>query len=287
MIVSALRTIWNFNEYDADAKIFCNCLSDMLYYKVNMQESGILSMEQKLRRLPVMIGTLALSVVAFFLRRSQLNNAFDEIGVIAGKGHGMIWFTAVAVVLFAVFAWFLRGRKKYSSISSRWTPLFVGSCVAAALLAVGSILRLRGNGTTGIVIALGGIITAVCWVLTALGRYQARRAHGALFLLPAVFYVVDLVMQFRLWTKDPVILDYCYDLFALICTMCAVLQLGGYCFDKGSRRITVFFTMCGIFFSAAAMAGASAPYVLSDLAAALWLLVNLWLLLRPGKTETN
>lgn len=240
-------------------------------------------MEQKLRRLPVMIVTLCMAVAAFFLRRSQLSTAFDEIGVIAGKGHGFVWYTVVAVVLFAVYAWFLRGRKKYSSISSRWTPLFVLSCVAAALLAVGSILRLSaGAGASGIVIALGGVITAVCWVLTALGRYQARQAHGALFLLPAVFYVVDLVMQFRLWTRDPIILDYCYDLLALICTMCAVFQLGGYCFDKGKRRAATFFTMSGIFFNAAAMAGADAPCMLSYLAAALWLLVNLWLLLRPS-----
>ena len=125
-------------------------------------------------------------------------------------------------------------------------------------------------------------MTSGCWVGTALSRYRAKPAHGALFLLPAVFYVVELVLQFRLWTQDPVILDYCYDLLALICTMCALFHLGGYSFDQGRRRLTVFFALCGVFFNAAAMAGAPAAETFGYLAAALWLMVNLWLLLRPA-----
>lgn len=239
-------------------------------------------MEQKLRRLPVMIVTVLLAVMAYFLRRSQLQTAFDAIGVIPGSGRAFTWITILVVIVFAVYAFFLRGRKKYTAVSSRWMPLLAVSCVAAVLLVLSSVLRLGSLAQkSNILIAVGGLVTAACWIGTALSRYQAKRAHGALLLLPAVFYVVDLVLQFRLWTRDPVILDYCYDLLALICTMCALFHLGGYSFDKGSRRITTFFTMCGVFFNAAAMAGASAAVFLGYLAAALWLLVNLWLLLRP------
>lgn len=240
-------------------------------------------MEQKLRRLPVMIVTVILAVAAFFLRKSQLKTAFDEIGVIPGSGRALVWIAIAVVILFAGYSYFLRGRKKYSAISSRWLPLMGASCAAAALLLVGSILRLGAPmEKSALVIAIGGIVAAGCWVGTALSRYQAKQAHGALFLLPAVFYVVDLVLQFRLWTRDPVILDYCFDLLALICTMCALFHLSGFSFDQGHRRITVFFVLCGVFFNAAAMAGAPAAEFLGYLAAALWLLVNLWLLLRPA-----
>jgi len=81
-------------------------------------------------------------------------------------------------------------------------------------------------------------------------------------------------------------LDYCYDLLALICTMCALFHLGGFCFDQGRRRSAVFFTMGGVFFNVVAMAGAPAAEALSYLAATLWLLVNLWLLLRPVSRRT-
>ena len=245
-------------------------------------------MEQKLRRLPVMIVTVLLAAAAFFLRRNQLKTAFDSIGVIPGAGRLFIWITIAVVLLFAVYAFFLRGRKKYTSISSRWMPLLAVSCVAAAILLLSSILRLTAmTQKLDLLVAFGGVITAACWAGTAMSRYQAKRAHGVLMLLPAVFYVVDLVLQFRLWTRDPIILDYCYDLLALICTMCALFHLGGYSFDQGNRRVTTFFTMCGVFFNAAAMAGAPVAVMLGYFAAALWLLVNLWLLLRPASQRVK
>lgn len=240
-------------------------------------------MEQKLSRVPVMVMTVLLAIAAYCLRLNQLKTAFDSIGVITGEGRLFVWITLLVVVLFAVYSWFLRGRKKYGAVSSRFLPLMIVSCAAALLLALGSILMLFSAAQTmDLVLAVGGILVAACWVGIAVSRYQAKRAHVALFLVPAVFYVVDLVCQFRLWTRDPVILDYCYDLGALICTMCALFHLGGYCFDKGGRRITTFFCLCGVFFNAAALAGASAADAMGYGAAICWLLADLWLLLRPG-----
>ena len=140
---------------------------------------------------------------------------------------------------------------------------------------------------TDVLIVLGGVLTAACWAATAASRYQGKAANPAFFLIPTVFYVVDLVLRFRLWTRDPVILDYCYDLGAMICMMCALLHLGSYCFDKGARRLTTFFSLCGIFFSTAALAGAPFREAAGYMAGILWLLVNLWLLLRPASTRNK
>lgn len=245
-------------------------------------------MEQKLRRTPVLILTVVLAAAAYFLRRNQLKTAFDAIGVIPGAGGFFSWITLLVVLLFAAYAFFLRGRKKYNAINSRNVVPAVLSCGAALLMVVGSVLRLVGvTQKVDLILAVGGLLTAACWGGTAAARFGGKRAHVALYLVPAVVYVVELVCQFRLWTRDPVILDYFYDLGALICTMCAVFHLGGYCFDKGSRRLTVFFSLNGVFFSAAAMAGASGAAVMAYLAAVLWLLANLWLLLRPASTRAK
>jgi len=247
-------------------------------------------MEQKLRRTPVLILTVLLAAAAFLLRRNQLKTAFDEIGVIAGKGGLFIWVTAVVILLFALYAFFLRGRKKYNAISSRNVVPAVLSCAAALLMIAGSVARLLSvQQKSDWIIAVGGLLAAACWVGVAAARFRAKRAHVALFLVPTVFYVVELVCQFRLWTRDPIILDYFYDLGALICIMCALFHLGGYCFDLGGRRITVFFSLSGIFFGAAAMAGAPGGDPLRYLAAIFWLLANLWLLLRPAgsRAKTN
>ena len=80
------------------------------------------------------------------------------------------------------------------------------------------------------------------------------------------------------------ILDYCFDLLVLICIMCATFHLGGFCFDKGRRRATVFFCFCGIFFSAAALADGDRAI---HAAAILWLLTNLHPLLRPVRKRQS
>ena len=61
----------------------------------------------------------------------------------------------------------------------------------------------------------------------------------------------------------------------------AMLELGGFAFDRGKRRLTAFFTLGGIFFAAAAMAGAQPRDVAITGGALLYLLTQSWPLLRP------
>lgn len=241
-------------------------------------------MEHKFTRLQVMLVAGVLAVIAFILRKIQLATAFDVVGARPGAGIGFAIVTVLAVLAFAGYAWSLRGRKKYPAITSRSLPVLAVSAVAGILLLVGSmILAVRSQREGDLLVAALGALTAVSWGATATARYMGKKIPVAVLLLPAVYYVVYLICQFRFWTRDPVILDYCYDLFALICNMFALFHLGGYAFDKGSRRLTVFFAMSGMFFNAAALAGAELTEALGYLGAGLWLGANLWILLRPGK----
>ena len=239
-------------------------------------------MERKLGGVPVMIMTIILAGLGFFLRHTQLQTAFDAIGVIPGSKMTLIWVSVFVVLLFVAMSFLLRNRKKYQSLASTRPLPLAGGCAAGILLAVDSVLLLIANSQkVDLVIGLGGVAAAACWIGVSVLRYRGAKAHAALYLVPVVFFVVELVCRFRFWTRDPVILDYCFDLLALISSMCGLLHLSAYCFDQGARRITVFFALCGIYFSAGAMAGASAEMLLGYLAAAIWLLVQLWLLLRP------
>lgn len=239
-------------------------------------------MERKLGGGPVILVTILLAGLGFFLRRSQLKTAFDAIGLIPGSKMTLIWVALFVVLLFAAISFLLRKRKKYQALSSiRMLPM-VGGCLAGVLLLAGSVLTLLNMELKDdLFVGLGGVVAALCWIAVSVLRHRGTKAHAALYLLPALFLVVDLVCRFRIWTRDPVILDYCFDLFALIASMCALIHLSSYCFDQGGRRVTVFFSLCGVFFSAAAMAGASAAVLLGYLGVSVWLLVQVWLLLRP------
>ena len=242
-------------------------------------------MKMKFTRTYMIIATVLLALAAFFLRLSQLAFAFDENGMVTGKG--IVFFTVVTVLAVAAFALYsrsLKGRKKYNAIAGQGlTEFALGGIAAVLMAAAGVVLFLNPAQQGDRLVAGGSILTGLCWAMTALTHRAGKKAHAALFMVPAAFYVVDLVCRFRFWTRDPIIIDYCYDLFALISLMCATFHLGGFCFEKGARRLTVFFGLCGVFFSAAALVQASAAAVLGYLAAILWMLANLWLLLRPSR----
>lgn len=242
-------------------------------------------MKRKFTRTNILLAAVLLALAAFFLRLSQLSFAFDENGMTTGKG--ILFFSVVtilAVIAFALYSRSLKSRKKYSAIAGQGlTELAVGAAAAILMIAAGLVLLLHPGQQGDRLVAFGSILTGICWGLTAAGRYMGKKVQALLFMIPAAFYVVELVCRFRLWTRDPIIIDYCYDLFALISIMCATFHLGGFCFEQGARRLTVFFSLCGVFFSAAALVRASASAVFGYLAAILWLLVNLWLLLRSSR----
>ncbi len=245
-------------------------------------------MERKLSGVPVLIITMLLAGLGFFLRRSQLDTAFDAIGVIPDSKMPLIWVAVLVVLLFAAVSFLLRKRKKYQALSSTRVLPLAGGCLAGVLMAVsGVMLLISAAQKTDMLVGMGGVVTGLCWAAASVLRYRGARIHVALFLVPTVFLVVELICRFRFWTRDPVILDYCFDLFALIASMCALLHLSGYCFDQGGRRITVFYALCGVFFSAVAMAGAPVAELLGYLSMAVWLLVQLWLLLRPMPRKTR
>lgn len=242
-------------------------------------------MKRKITKINMLLATVLLALAAFFLRLSQLSSAFDENGMATGKG--IIFFsviTVLAVVAFALYSRSLKGRKRYQAIAGTGVVEMALGAAAAFLMIVAGITLLLNRVQQGDrLLAVGSILVGICWAATTAGRFFGKKIHVLLFMLPAAFYVVDLVCRFRFWTRDPLIIDYCYDLFALISIMCATFHLGGFCFDKGARRLTVFFCLCGTFFSAAAMVKASAAMVYGYMAAILWLFANLWLLLRPSR----
>lgn len=217
--------------------------------------------------------TVAMAVVAYILRHMQLKTQMVDGRLLAEAGRGSLtWVCLIFGVLVLVRCIFL---KKGTDLAIGSPAVSILTLVAAFLMAMGSASLLRENTVLG----LGGLAAAVCWVVVALQRMQKMQPHALCFMLPSLYYAVDLIINFRNWSRDPLIIDYCFELFALICIMCATFHLGGFSLKLGKRRRTAFFCLCGILFSAVSMAGADMMNMMSYLGAALWLLSNLWLLL--------
>ena len=230
-------------------------------------------MEKKIGRLPVSLFTAVTAIAVFFLRKAQLLQV-DETGkFLSGAGKGPLTWVCVIFALLAVL--YAINMKKRDKMAKRSYVATAVTLAAAFCMAMGSAIML----TYSSMMAVLGLVSAVCWVVVALQRHQNTEPSAILFMLPTVFYAVELIVQFRGWSMDPQVLDYGFSLLTGICTMCASFHLGGFGFGKGKRRLTAFYCMVGMIVAAAAMAGAHMVNMLTVGGSALWLLANLWLLL--------
>ena len=67
-------------------------------------------------------------------------------------------------------------------------------------------------------------------------------------MIASVYLVVRLIVCFQEWNIDPSVHDYCFQLLAAICCMLAAFQLAGFSFDKGKRRMSLFWSLSAVVF---------------------------------------
>ena len=234
-------------------------------------------MNLKNERTPVMGITAAGAVVVYFLRHIQLQTQLDETGrIMVGAGRGpLTWICLGLTLLIGAYAFLLSPKDSMKNASR---PAMIATLVAAFFMALGSVIMVKGD----LPFALCGLGTAVCWVIIGLRRQQNMAPAAVLFMLPALFDAVELIVRFRDWSRDPLLMDYCFELLASLCVMCATFHLGGFTLGRCRRRTCIFFCMTGVLFCAVAMAGSGLLSLFSSLGSAVWLLANLWLILDEG-----
>ena len=82
----------------------------------------------------------------------------------------------------------------------------------------GSLLgAVRGD----VVVGALGVLASACFVITGVGRFRGRIAPLAIHLFPCLYLICKLIIDFKRWSIDPALLDYCFSLLAMICVMCA------------------------------------------------------------------
>ena len=98
-----------------------------------------------------------------------------------------------------------------------------------------------------------GLFSGICLFVTAWMRGHGKATYPPLELVPDVYLVVKLILNFKGWSTDPIILDYCIMLFAMIFVVLGFYYSTGFLFDLGKPRLTLLFTLCACLFSAVAV----------------------------------
>jgi hypothetical protein len=202
-------------------------------------------------------------VGGYFLRRWELTAAFEP-----DTGLAILW-TAPTVALIALSAvlaalFFLLCRKsKYPvttyreafSTPGNWAHLVVGAAAAALVLVSG--LWGLGEQLTGsapkvlwLLLDILCLASFACLVLVVPSNFRGKeRRYSLALLLPAYTCCVWLVTAYQQRAADPVVLDYVYHLFAIICTLLGLYFAAGFSFGRGRVCLCAGFTLLGTYFS--------------------------------------
>lgn len=228
-----------------------------------------------------------------------LQAAFDKEGLLPRGSIALpatVLLCAVAFAVLCILSLKLNGhpgRESFFSVQGVWLPM---KLLAAGLLLAGSVLTLKGLDSLSVksaetLIPAAGIVSAVL-----MGWNALREKRGAWFfwvrLIPAIFTGAALVLRFRAWSYDPMIIHIIPVLLAWTCSMVEMMLLTGFPLNVGHRRSSVLFGL-----GAGMFAGMTIPdFFLSDrmtlpdlltiLGVTLWCVVAALELLRR-RTQTN
>ena len=127
-----------------------------------------------------------------------------------------------------------------------------------------------------------------CSLLWARKLYRGGDVREQLPLLElCLLFCLWLITDYQSRAADPIIMDYVYEVFAIVCSLLGLYYLAGWSFQTGKPRRTIFFCLMGSYFSLVTLADAHTGAEMARLGfAVLFLTAHAALLLhRPAYTE--
>lgn len=210
--------------------------------------------------------TLIAALVGVLVRSSQLKTELLPEGRLAAGASLHIVLLVLTLVTIGGFIGLLLplknqkiGKAVFSSNPICGLILFLS---AACLLVANGIFWLRGPKQEAMIMTQSpklsaflsrllpplGILAAICIAAFAVVCLLKKTPSPSLYMVVSLYLTIRLIICFQAWNADPSIHDYAFQLLAAICAMLASLQLAGFGFDMGRRRLTLFWCLCTVVF---------------------------------------
>lgn len=225
--------------------------------------------------LPILVS--AASVIGLLLRLWTMGKGPDAEGLYAPQPFAwtLLWIVTIlalgAVVLLSAK---LKNPGRYSD-NFPASPVGAAGHIVAALGIMMSGLRILTTASN-LMASLTGILgvgSAVCLLLLGFARYQGKKTSFLLHAIPCLFFALRIFLLCRAWSNETQIGTFLFPFLSSICVMLASYHLACFDVNLGKRRVSLFWSLSGVYFSLLALPGCSEPVFYIGMAA--WLLTNL------------
>ena len=202
---------------------------------------------------------VACAVFLAALRVVILKTAFDENGLLPVGSKALIVTVLASVACFAAL-WLLSLRLNplpgTEACFSRRPIFLVCGVVASILVFIGALTSLlAGVEETEKALRIAsfsGMAAALAMLWSALAADRGRQLFW-LRLIPALYAGAALIIRFRSWSHDPLIIHIVPLLLAWTCCMVEMMLLTGFPLGAGHRRSGALFGLAAVVFTSMAI----------------------------------
>ncbi|MDD5863031.1 MAG: hypothetical protein PUD80_00115 [Firmicutes bacterium] len=239
---------------------------------------------RKPTNLPVIAAVLG--VAALLLRLLVYNLAVDARNLLTGHPLTIaLWvLSAAAVVWVIVCVARLDGSAEYADNFSPSLTAALGHNIGAAGIALTALLPWYNLGKLVLLRRVLGILAAAGLVLASRDKKAGKCPQFLTHLAVCVFLIVHMLGNYGVWSSNPQLLDYAFDLLG--CVMAVLFAFYEAAFDvgMGKRRMQLAAGLLTAYFGFAALSGSAYPFLYAG--CGIWALTDLCTLTpKPKKKE--
>lgn len=196
--------------------------------------------------------TLGAGLVGAAIRAWLYAAGTDQKGLLVSThpGHALIWvLSALTAALLLLGTKDLKQAPKYSFNFPAQKISAVGAGLAGVGLLICSIAAsFRAGDAIAVLDIITGLISGVILGFLALCRLKGRHPNVTYHAVICVYLMIHLVCQYRQWSAEPQIQNYCFSLLSVVCILFSNYYSATFDANAGRRRPHALFHLASVYF---------------------------------------
>lgn len=222
-------------------------------------------------------GVVAAGGIGLLLRILLLSTGVDGKGFLIPNHITdiLVWVLTAAVIAAVLFyTRRLQQAAKYQFNFPRSMTGAIGCLVGAAGIAIASFAELVSyDDTLALASAIMGLLGAAALGFLGYCRHKGLHPNILCHALVSIFLMLRLINQYRHWSADPQLQDFCFQLLATVCLMLATYHRATFDANVGRRRPHAVYHLFAVYFCCLSLAGSDS--IAFYLGTGIWMLTDL------------
>lgn len=218
--------------------------------------------------------------LGLILRAVLYATGVDEKGLLVSGhwAHFALWvLTALVFAALWLFTKEIQGPEAYRDCFPASTVRGIGAFAAAVMILITTLSGLSAIADRlDIIVTVLGAASALCLAYVGYCRLCGIKPGFLAHVVLCLFFALRMVCQYRAWSSDPQLMDYCFYLGAYVALMLTAYHHAAFDAGMGKHRVLWVLSLASVYLCAVSVSGGQdLPFLLGTLAWSLTALPSL------------